>query len=77
METYRFFDEDFGDVKMEYCPETKNLVMDSLVIRNTPSDFDNEMIVFAWDSFKRHYNSYGFVVINYEDIPNMENILSR
>lgn len=68
-----FIDEDFGEVKMEYCPETKNLVMDTLVLRNTPIDFDKEMVFYSWNIFKLHYNSYSSVVIDYDKIPEMEN----
>ena len=71
---YNFIDEDFGEVKMEYCPETKNLVLNGdLVIRNTPDDFDEERVFSAWDTFKLHYNSYGFVIVDYDQIPEMEN----
>ena len=74
MNNYTFIDEDFGEVKMEYSPETKNLVLDGdLVIRNTPSDFDENMVFLAWNTFKNHYNSYGFVCVDYEQIPEMEN----
>ena len=74
MNTYFFMDEDFGEVKVEYSPETKNLVLNGdLVITNTPEDFDEEMVFLGWETFKLHYNSYGFVIINYDQIPEMEN----
>lgn len=75
MNNYTFIDEDFGEVKIEYSPETKNLVLDGdLVIRNTPSDFDENMVFLAWNTFKNHYNSYGFVCVDYEQIPEIENL---
>ena len=75
---YNFIDEDFGEVKMEYCPETKNLVLGGeLVIRNTPGDFDEEMVFSAWDTFKLHYNSYGFVIVDYDKIPEMEDLFGE
>ena len=74
MNTYFFMDEDFGEVKVEDSPETKNLVLNGdLVITNTPEDFDEEMVFLGWETFKLHYNSYGFVIINYDQIPEMEN----
>lgn len=74
MDTIFFMDEDFGEVKMEYSPETKNLVINGeLIITNTPEEFDEEMVMYSWDIFKVHHNSYGFVCINYDQIPEMEN----
>lgn len=75
MDTKYFFDEDFGEVKMEYSPETKSLVLNGeLFILNTPNDFDEDMVFYAWDTFKCHYNTYGLTWIQYEQIPEMENL---
>lgn len=68
-----FTDEDFGEVKMDLCKETGTLKMnDLLVITNTPSDFDKDMIFRAWAVFKANYASYGFVSVDYNQISQME-----
>ena len=65
-------DYDFGTVPVYYYPEENAIIADSLVVIGVPSDYEETIILKAWDSFKCHYGTYGTMVVLYETIPVLE-----
>ena len=59
-------DNDFGDVEVKYCPESKNITADGLTISEVPADYSNEVIMKAWRFFKTNYYNYGVVGATYD-----------
>ena len=71
-------DEDYGRVDCFYYPNTKFFMCgNDLVIKDTPEDWTEDMIQEAWSTYRRHSNTYGYMVVDYDQIPELEQILSQ
>lgn len=71
-------DEDYGRVDCFYNPNTKLFMCgNDLAIMNTPEDWTEDIIQEAWSTYRRHSNTYGYMVVDYDQIPELEQILSQ
>lgn len=61
-------DNDFGKVEVKYNERFSVIHASTLWISNVPKEYDDKVIMTAWDIFKRLYSEYGAVSLVYNEV---------
>ena len=61
-------DNDFGKVEVKYNERFSVIHASTLWLSNVPSNYEEEVIMTAWDIFKRLFSEYGAVSLVYNEV---------